>query len=67
MEKFAKDYFHEFIDPERNIPDDVIKVHGITNEMVQGKPTFAQIADKFIDYIKGARLIIHNAPFDVLL
>lgn len=63
--KISKDYFHEFIDPERNIPDDVIKVHGITNEMVQGKPTFAQIADKFIDYIKGARLIIHNAPFDV--
>ncbi len=56
--------FHEYINPEREIPEESIKVHKITNEMVADKPTFAQIVDKFLDFIKGARLIAHNAPFD---
>jgi len=61
----SENFFHQIIDPERTIPDDVIKVHGITNERVQGKPTFAQVVDPFLEFVKGACLIIHNAPFDV--
>jgi len=61
----SENFFHQIINPERTIPDEVIKVHGITNEKVQGKPTFLQVADKFLEFVKGARLIIHNAPFDV--
>src|SRR5690606_15200911 len=42
-----------------------IEVHGITNEMLADKPRFAAIADEFLDFIRGAELIIHNAPFDI--
>ena len=45
--------------------EEAIKVHGITNEFLQDKPSFAEIADEFVDFIKGAELVIHNAPFDV--
>lgn len=57
--------FHVYIKPPREIEEEAIKVHGITNEMVADKPTFAEIADEFLDFIKGAELVIHNAPFDV--
>lgn len=57
--------FHVLINPERKIEASAIEVHRITNEMLVGKPLFADIADQFIDFIKGATLIIHNAPFDV--
>ena len=45
--------------------EEAIKVHGITNEFLQDKPSFAEIADEFVNFIKGAELVIHNAPFDV--
>lgn len=57
--------FHVYIKPPRSVDEDAIRVHGITNEFLQDKPTFAEIADEFITFIKGAELIIHNAPFDV--
>lgn len=57
--------YHVYIKPPRLVDDEAIKVHGITNEFLQDKPTFAEIADEFIEFIKGAELIIHNAPFDV--
>lgn len=57
--------FHVYINPDRPIEDEAIDVHGITNEFLRDKPRFHQIVDEFIDYIQGAELVIHNAPFDV--
>lgn len=57
--------FHVYINPRRLIEDEAIGVHGITNEFLQDKPLFKDIADEFFDYIKGGELVIHNAPFDI--
>lgn len=57
--------FHQYINPERDIDDGAIEVHGITNEFLADKPLFADIAQDFLQFIDGAELIIHNAPFDV--
>lgn len=60
----GKDY-HQYIQPNREIDQGAIEVHGITNEFLEDKPCFEYIAEGFLDYIRGAELIIHNAPFDV--
>ncbi|BBP45749.1 DNA polymerase III subunit epsilon [Thiosulfatimonas sediminis] len=57
--------YHQFINPQRSIPEDAIKVHGITDERVANEPKFAEIIDDFMQFIQGAEVIIHNAPFDV--
>ena len=57
--------FHVYIDPERDIEDEAIFVHGITSEFLAGKPKFRDVASEFLEYIKGAELVIHNAAFDV--
>ena len=57
--------FHVYINPEREIDAEAIEVHGITNDFLADKPNFAGIADEFIEFIRGAELIAHNAPFDV--
>lgn len=57
--------FHEYLQPDREIEEEAIAVHGITNEFLVGKPRFVDILDDFMNYIKGAELVIHNAPFDV--
>lgn len=55
-----------YINPERDIPEEVIAVHGITNEFVKDKPTFAECYMDFIDFIgKDSKLVIHNAEFDM--
>lgn len=57
--------FHVYINPERIIDAGAIEVHGITNAFLEDKPLFKEVADDFIDFISGAELVIHNAPFDV--
>ena len=57
--------FHVYINPNREIEDEAIGVHGITNEFLRDKPVFKDIADEFFDYIRGGELVIHNAPFDI--
>jgi len=57
--------FHQYLQPDREIDQGAIEVHGITNEFLADKPHFADVAADFIDYVRGAELIIHNAPFDV--
>lgn len=57
--------FHVYINPQRVVEQEAIEVHGITNEFLQDKPVFAQIADEFLNFIEGAELVIHNAAFDV--
>jgi DNA polymerase-3 subunit epsilon len=56
--------FHALIDPERDIPAESTRVHGITNAHVEGKPLFAGIAEAMLEFFGDAPLIAHNAPFD---
>lgn len=57
--------FHQYLQPDREIDQAAIEVHGITNEFLADKPRFGGLVDDFLDYVKGAELIIHNAPFDM--
>jgi DNA polymerase-3 subunit epsilon len=57
--------FHVYLQPDREIDAAAVEVHGITNEFLADKPRFADIAEDLIGYLKGAELVIHNAPFDV--
>ncbi len=57
--------FHVYINPQRLVEQEAIGVHGITNEYLVDKPLFNTIAKEFIDFISGAQLVIHNAPFDI--
>lgn len=56
---------HKYVNPEREIDDGAFEVHGISSEFLADKPKFAEIADEIIEFLAGAELIIHNAPFDV--
>lgn len=56
---------HQYLDPERGIDPGAEAVHGISREMLIGKPRFRDIAGELTDFLQGARLVIHNAPFDV--
>ena len=57
--------FHKLINPKRSIPKEAFEVHGFSEEFLSDKDTFDKIADEFLDFIKGKKLIIHNADFDV--
>lgn len=57
--------FHRFVQPDREIDEAAIEVHGITNERLISEPRFNEIVEEFVDFISGAELIIHNADFDV--
>ena len=57
--------FHELINPKRSMPNEAFKVHGFSEEFLQSKETFDKIADKFLNFIKDKKIIIHNAPFDL--
>ena len=57
--------FHIYLQPDREIDAGAIEVHGITNEFLADKPRFEDIAEELADYLRGAEVIIHNAPFDV--
>lgn len=57
--------YHRYINPQRVVEDEAISVHGITNEFLADKPLFADIQDEFLEFIRGADLVIHNAAFDV--
>ncbi len=57
--------FHVYLQPDREIDAGAVEVHGITNEFLADKPRFTDIAEAFVDYLRDAEVIIHNAPFDV--
>ncbi|MBU2985684.1 DNA polymerase III subunit epsilon [Saccharophagus degradans] len=63
--KLTGRHYHQYIKPEREIDEGAIEVHGITNEFLADKPVFKDIADEFMEFVDGAELVIHNAPFDV--
>lgn len=56
--------FHELVDPERPIDPDAIRVHGITDAMVRGKPKFFDMAERLLDFVGDAPIVAHNAAFD---
>src|SRR5688572_12609162 len=58
-------YFHRYVNPEREIELGATRIHGITLEDLAAKPRFAAVAREFLDFVRGAELIIHNADFDV--
>jgi DNA polymerase-3 subunit epsilon len=57
--------FNRYVNPQRDIDDGALAVHGITTEFLADKPTFADVADELLDFIDGAELIIHNSAFDI--
>lgn len=63
--RLTGNHFHRYLNPEREIDAGAMQVHGITPEFLQDKPRFSDIALEFAEFIRGAELIIHNAPFDV--
>ena len=58
-------HFHRYINPQRDIDAGALAVHGISLDFLQDKPLFESIAAEFLDFVRGAELIIHNAPFDI--
>lgn len=61
----TRHHFHQYLNPEREIDPGAVEVHGLTNAFLAPKPRFAEIARELWDYLQGAELIIHNAPFDL--
>ena len=57
--------FHKLINPKRRVPEDAFKIHGFSQEFLSNKETFEEIADEFLNFIRGKRVIIHNASFDL--
>lgn len=58
-------HFHRYVNPERDIDEGAQAVHGISREFLADKPRFGEIAGEFLDFVRGAELVIHNAPFDI--
>lgn len=63
--KLTGNNLHFYLNPERDSHEDALKVHGISNEFLKDKPKFGEIADALLEYLQGADVLIHNAPFDV--
>ncbi len=57
--------FHKILNPERNVPEEAFKVHGFSTDFLSKKETFDKIVDDFLDFIKGKKIIAHNASFDL--
>ncbi len=57
--------FHEYLNPQRKVDAGALEVHGLTDEFLADKPLFAAVSEPFMEFINGAELVIHNAPFDV--
>jgi DNA polymerase-3 subunit epsilon len=57
--------FHAYLDPQRDIPEEAFRVHGLSTDFLTGKPVFADVVDDFLAFLGDARLVIHNAEFDM--
>ena len=58
-------HFHQYVKPDREVDEAAQEVHGISDEFLQDKPEFERVVDEFLAFVKGAELLIHNAPFDI--
>ena len=63
--KLTGNNFHHYLNPDRDIHEDAMKVHGISTEFLSDKPRFENVVEEFLAYVQDAEIIIHNAPFDV--
>ena len=63
--KITENFFHKYINPEREVDPGAFKIHGLSNRFLKNKPPFNEIIDSFVSYISDSPLIIHNAPFDM--
>ncbi len=63
--KVTGQFFHTYINPERDMPKSAERVHGLTIDFLQDKPLFKEIIDEFLSFLKNDKLVIHNAPFDM--
>ncbi|HFE32782.1 MAG TPA: DNA polymerase III subunit epsilon, partial [Gammaproteobacteria bacterium] len=63
--RLTGNHYHQYLQPDREIDEGAIEVHGISNEFLADKPRFADVVTNFLDFVRGAELVIHNAPFDV--
>tara|TARA_B100000575_G_C23075302_1_gene619384 strand:- start:753 stop:1415 length:663 start_codon:yes stop_codon:yes gene_type:complete len=57
--------FHKLINPRRDVPEEAFKIHGFSSEFLSSKDLFEDVADEFLDFIRGKKIIIHNASFDL--
>ena len=58
-------FFHAYLNPERDVPEEAFRIHGISSEFLKDKKKFAEVADDFLEFIAGDTLVIHNAKFDI--
>jgi DNA polymerase-3 subunit epsilon len=63
--RLSGEHFHSYLNPQRDIEDGALEVHGITQEFLSDKPYFADIAEEFLRFVRDSEVIIHNAPFDL--
>ncbi|KTD63491.1 DNA polymerase III subunit epsilon [Legionella shakespearei] len=63
--KLTGNHYHVYLNPQREVDEGAFRVHGISTEFLKDKPLFADVVSEFLQFVGGAELIIHNAPFDV--
>lgn len=63
--RLTGNHFHRYLNPEREVDQAAVEVHGLTTQFLADKPRFEQVEQEFLDFVSGAELIIHNAPFDI--
>lgn len=63
--RLSGNHFHQYLQPDREIDPGAVEVHGITSEFLRDKPRFVDVAEDFLAFVRGAELVIHNAPFDI--
>src|SRR5687768_12279641 len=63
--KLTGNNFHRYINPDRDSEEGALNVHGLTTEFLSDKPRFHEIVEELREYVRGAEVIIHNAPFDL--
>ncbi len=63
--KLTNNHFHAYLNPQRSVDAGAFRIHGISTEFLQDKPLFRDIVNEFTQFIDGAELVIHNAPFDI--
>jgi len=63
--RLTRRHYHQYVNPQRDIDDGALEVHGITREFLDDKPRFNEIWDSFLEFVDGSELIIHNAAFDL--
>ena len=57
--------FHKYINPQRDVPESSVDIHGITEKFLENKPLFKEIADEFLEFVSVDNIVAHNAPFDI--